>query len=231
MKSPIKTTGIKFILLAFTLIPFITGCPLSITLSEDSTNTLLYEFKTSANQKFSSLIFSFDETEPKDKGDLHIFDTIEIEKALLHTGFSKANAITQKTNSAGEILFVNAAAKSDTFSFIKTTADSTGKLKKVELTISPEILQELITNQNSIIQKYADLLMAPCFTNEILSKEEYKELVSSLYGSDIADELLAGEISISLKSNYSKQKTPSVKIPLIEILTLTGEKTFTLELL
>ena len=73
--------------------------------------------------------------------------------------------------------------------------------------------------------------MAPCFTNEILSKEEYKELVSSLYGSDIADELLAGEISISLKSNYSKQKTPSVKIPLIEILTLTGEKTFTLELL
>lgn len=57
MKSPIKTTGIKFILLAFTLIPFITGCPLSITLSEDSTNTLLYDFKTSANQKFSSLIF------------------------------------------------------------------------------------------------------------------------------------------------------------------------------
>ena len=92
MKSPIKTTGIKFILLAFTLIPFITGCPLSITLSEDSTNTLLYDFKTSANQKFSSLIFSFDETEPKDKSDLHIFDTLEIEKALLHTGFSKANA-------------------------------------------------------------------------------------------------------------------------------------------
>ena len=149
----------------------------------------------------------------------------------MHTGFSKANAITQKTNSAGEILFVNAAAKSDTFSFIKTTADSAGNLKKVELTLSPEILQELITNQNSIIQKYADLLMAPCFTNEILSKEEYKELVSSLYGSEIADELLSGEISISLKSNYSKQKTPSVKIPLIEILTLTGEKTFTLELL
>ncbi|MGN0739501.1 MAG: hypothetical protein ACI4LX_04955 [Treponema sp.] len=234
MKNPFKTAGKKFLLLVITLIPSLalfTGCPVAVTLSENQDGTLLYEFKTSADEKFTNLILSFDENSQKDKTALHIFDTLEIENALLQTGFSKANAITQKTNSAGEALFVNAVAKSDKFSFIKTKAGSDGKLKKVELTLSPEILQELITNQNSIIQKYADLLMAPCFTDEVLSKEEYRELVASLYGSEIADELLAGEISISLKSSLSKQKMPSVKISLIEILTLTGEKTFTLEIL
>ncbi len=74
--------------------------------------------------------------------------------------------------------------------------------------------------------------MAPCFTGEELSETEYKELVASLYGNEIAEELLRGKVKIIMRDGAVKQRIdqlPYIEIPLIEILTLQKEKTYIIE--
>ena len=156
-----------------------------------------------------------------------MFDTLEIERALFQMGLTENRATLSKTNNAEETLNINFKSSDNKFDFIKIIRNNEGLATQMKITLSPEILQNLITNQNNVIQKYADLLMAPCFTGELMSKEEYIELVASLYGNEIAEEITSGSIKIFLKNSRAKKIPEAFSIPLIDILTLTEEKTFT----
>ena len=90
---------------------------------------------------------------------------------------------------------------------------------------------------------YLDLFMAPIFTGEKMTQAEYKELVASVYGQELADDMQKGKIVItltvpdgkSIKNSGAKigrsskaSKNPkriSFSIPMLEFLTLQTEKT------
>lgn len=213
----IKKSFVNTILILSSLIYF-TGCPIEFDISNNKTNGLNISFSTKAGPQINQLISSIGDS----NNSSYIFDTFEIEKSLATIGFDNVQAISKKTKTS-ETLLVKCQVNQNELDFIKIhSLDSI--IKKIEITLSPQILQDLILNQDSIIQQYADLLMAPCFTNEEISKEEYIELVKSLYGSEIANELILGNITLSI--NNSKEKGSTLSIPLIDILTLTEQKTF-----
>lgn len=222
---------IKFLLpLFFSFIAgfLFTGCPVSIVLTGNDTELITYRFETTAGSSIHELISSFDSS--ADKNDTRpstVFDTIEIERALFQKGLTSVHAITTRLPDNQEKLEASFKCTTDKFNFIKLYHNQNNELIKAEITFSPAILQELITEQDSIIQKYADLLMAPCFTDEVLTKEEYIELVASLYGESIAKDFTSGNITIAIKNARTKKYSPGITIPLIDILTLTEEKTFT----
>ncbi|MBQ0161689.1 MAG: hypothetical protein KBS84_00840 [Treponema sp.] len=211
---------------------FLTGCPLEITITSNGLHqdTTLCYINTTAEKPVLELVSSFDDS--TSINDARIFDTLEIEKALLKCGYTEPEAKSFKPNSTSEQLSISATASNEKLPFIKkhfTKKQAVSSFDKLEITLSPEILQNLITSQNSIIQKYADLLMAPCFTGEELTESEYRDLVASLYGNEIANELLRGKIKIIMRDGAAKQqidKLPYIEIPLIEILTLQKEKTY-----
>ncbi|MCQ2601730.1 MAG: hypothetical protein MJ184_10265 [Treponema sp.] len=209
---------------------FFTGCPVSINVTALENNQLSYNFSTTAGKATNELISSFDNSNSsKNSNNVNstMFDTLEIERALFQMGFTGSKATTSKTNGKEETLNINFQCSDKKFDFIKIIRNKEGLATQMKISLSPEILQDLITNQNNVIQKYADLLMAPCFTGDTMSKEEYIELVASLYGNEIAEEITSGSIRILLKNSRTKKMPEAFSIPLIDILTLTEEKTFT----
>lgn len=209
---------------------FFTGCPVSINVTALENNQLSYNFSTTAGKATNELISSFDNSNASnDNNNVNstMFDTLEIERALFQMGLTENRATLSKTTNAEETLNISFKSSDNKFGFIKIIRNNEGLATQMKITLSPEILQNLITNQNNVIQKYADLLMAPCFTGELMSKEEYIELVASLYGNEIAEEITSGSIKIFLKNSRAKKIPEAFSIPLIDILTLTEEKTFT----
>lgn len=227
-----KKTILKYMAVlfsAFTAVMF-TSCPSSFIVTSDRNGNLVYYFETIAGSATNDLIASFDNS--IDKTSLEnsiIFDTVEIERALLKMGLKNPSALAKKLADKKEELEITCSSSQDKFSFIKIKTDPKGIATQMEITLSPAILQKLITEQNNIIRTYADLLMAPCFTNEVMSKDEYIELVASLYGNDVAKDFTDGEISISLRNSLTKKRVNSVDIPIIDILTLSEEKTFVID--
>lgn len=206
----------------------VTACPVYINVTALDNNQAAYHFNTTCGQATNELIASFDTKASGNKNSsTTIFDTVEIERALFQMGFTANSATTNKSSGNYEELNIKFNCSDKKFDFVKIIRDEKGLAKQMQITLSPAVLQDLITNQNNVIQKYADLLMAPCFTGDAMSKEEYIDLVASLYGNEIAKEITSGTINISLKNARIKKRTESVSVPLIDILTLTEEKTFT----
>lgn len=231
-KNLFKTETFHYFLTISLLSIFLfTGCPLEVTITSSNQNSheTSYTINTTAEKPVIELVTSFDNSTAP--ADARIFDSLEIEKSLLKCGFTEPKARAFKPDPSSEELTIEANASDEKFPFIKKyfTEKPSSSFEKIEITLSPEILQKLITSQNSIIQKYADLLMAPCFTGEEISETEYRELVASLYGNKIADELLRGTVKIILCDGITRQKAEQcfiLEIPLIEILTLQKEKTY-----
>ena len=224
-----KKTLLKYLPLGFAAFAAVTftGCPVTFTVSASPDSTLYYNFNTTAGKSTKELISAFDNSIDKSNSDSTvIFDTVEIERALLKMGLKNVSALTQKIDKNNQKLSISASSSENKFNFIKIIRNKSGEATQMQLTLSPAILQDLITNQNNIIQKYADLLMAPCFTNEAIEKDEYIELLASLYGNDVAKEFTDGQIEIKLKNSDRKKIPQSFSIPIIDILLLTEEKTF-----
>ena len=69
------------------------------------------------------------------------------------------------------------------------------------------------------------MLMIPSLMGETMDIEEYKKLLSSLYGASFVNELLDGFLEIKISDPSGKQKL-SEKISIGEILTLSKTKTW-----
>ncbi len=104
----------------------------------------------------------------------------------------------------------------------------------LSITLSPETLQTLVASLGTEMEGYAALFMAPVFTGEPMSKEEYVWLVASVYGEGVAQELEQGALVMTLRTpdgkSVQKSSLPNgaevagskaaVRIPLAELLTL-----------
>ena len=68
--------------------------------------------------------------------------------------------------------------------------------RKLVLTISPQVLQQVMDIMPLETAEYLDLLSAPILTGEQLSASEYTDLISIVYGGSVAQELESAKVKI-----------------------------------
>jgi hypothetical protein len=88
---------------------------------------------------------------------------------------------------------------------------------------------EMLTMLSPEIEGYLEALMAPLATGEELDKDEYLELVASVYGKGIADEIAQSVVNVSIdfpgkvqrvKGGTFSGNRAEFKIPLLDLLVL-----------
>lgn len=98
------------------------------------------------------------------------------------------------------------------------------KKNSVVLKLNPEAMKKFAGSLGAEFMSIMDLFMAPVITGEEMSQKDYKETLSAIYGTELADDLAGSAIQMTLCSASGKKKNFS--IPLIQLLTLEEEKIF-----
>ena len=97
----------------------------------------------------------------------------------------------------------------------------------LSLALSPESCAKLYKLLPDTMQSYIDLCMAPLFLGEPMSQNEYADLIASVYGQTLADELKRSKIKISLFApNDGKKASNTAELSLTELLTATKPLVF-----
>ena len=97
--------------------------------------------------------------------------------------------------------------------------------RSLSITLGPKQLKEIYSRIGTESQTYFDMMMIPALLGEDMNVEEYRQLLSAMYGTKFANELVDGKLSIMLTSPNGK-KTTKAEATLGEILTLKKEKTW-----
>lgn len=114
----------------------------------------------------------------------------------------------------------------------KNQLAKTGLLKKGEksltLTIGPAQIVAFYALLDDETKSYFDLMMIPALIGEKMSIAEYTDLLASMYGPTFADEIINGELTISLSSPDGK-KNLKKSLTLGELLTTEKELSWKIE--
>lgn len=101
-----------------------------------------------------------------------------------------------------------------------------------EISINPENLNTILAHFPPETRDYIDILMAPVFTGEDLTKEEYIQLIKAAYGEKLAGELAVENLNLELEFPSKKLKVflngeekslsdNNLIIPLADFLTMS----------
>lgn len=131
-----------------------------------------------------------------------VFNANEIKISVVQTGLEEIDVSGVK-NSTLDVKGIIPTDKSDIFSKSGIIKYGT-KANDVEIVISAETLQKFYEFCPEQFQTYIDLFMSPSFTGEEMTTEEYVDLVASVYGQELADEVLTSKLHITLQKNDSK---------------------------
>lgn len=88
-------------------------------------------------------------------------------------------------------------------------------LNRITINISYENLKDSILKENSYVKNFADILMAPLFTGEEMDIEEYTDLLISVYGEALTEEILSRDLVLTFKSENNIRE---IAIPLEKLL-------------
>lgn len=119
---------------------------------------------------------------------------------------------------------------------IKFSLDKNSKLKNfieqtensLSLNLSGSSLQEIYFSFDEDDTMILDLLMAPCFTGEEISAEDYADVIETLYGRELANDLRTAKIDWILVAPKGV-KSRTFQTTVLDFLTLTGEKKFDIQ--
>lgn len=111
---------------------------------------------------------------------------------------------------------------SDLKNFIEQTDNS------LSLNLSGSSLQEIYFSFDEDDTMILDLLMAPCFTGEEISAEDYADVIETLYGRELANDLRTAKIDWILVAPKGV-KSRTFQTTVLDFLTLTGEKKFDIQ--
>lgn len=213
----ICATFYLFALLAFT------GCAslVQVKAEKSGMQTLsaeidLGEVITNAIKEASSGLSEINSSDGLDSNnELVIFDTKKIKSALENSEFKNAKI------SSPEFSKLNISGTGNISSFAFQNE------KSLKIKFSPENIKNLASTLPTETQSFFDLLMAPVFTGEKMTANEYEDLVAVVYGENLAQELKKSAVELSLVSPAGKTKRFS--IPLTDFLTLSEEKIFSID--
>ena len=136
-------------------------------------------------------------------------------------------------NTSANIPTQNEIATTGTIPHIsKNKLFTSGLLEKTENELSLSLGTKQIVAFYSLLSEeaksYLDLMMIPALLGEKMSVEEYKELLSSMYGPSFAKEIVDGKLTIVLSSPDGRKQIKET-ISLGELLCMTEEKTWTVK--
>ncbi|MBQ3671104.1 MAG: hypothetical protein II921_06460 [Treponema sp.] len=150
-----------------------------------------------------------------------IFSTDDIKEILTQAGIQRTVVRTPTSVQVESSGFIpNKPSELSKAKIFSQTANS------LSITLGPNQLKDIYSHIDTESQKYFDMMMIPALIGEEMDAEEYRQLLSAMYGTTFANELVDGKLSISLTSPNGK-KTTNAQATLGEILTLTKEKTWT----
>ncbi|MBO5606416.1 MAG: hypothetical protein J5930_00820 [Treponema sp.] len=172
-----------------------------------------------------------------------IFSEDSIRRTLADSDFSAVKVSTGKDSSlsAGGKLppaekQTHATGTLRAADFIYTSSS------KMTLTVTPENLFTMAQGLPEDTKSYLELFMAPVFSGEKMTKDEYRMLIASIYGENIAKELESSAIDVTLippKGKSIKKSSPAnaessaskavFSIPLLDFLTLGTQKSYSIE--
>ncbi len=147
-----------------------------------------------------------------------IFTAEEISNLFEQAGFEKINA-----ESDGKNIFVSGRLSQTAQDPFSKSGMISLSQKNFSLCLNKENLLEFYNNLPEDFQTSMDLFMAPTFTGEQMTNEEYVELISEVYGQEIADEFSAATLKLTVESPFGN-KNYSVK--LVDILNIKNKLIF-----
>lgn len=173
---------------------FFVSCDIKVDI-KSTNNGISVNFDSVAQKGFENLINSLG-TENQT-----YIDTNEITSALENFGFKNVNA-SSKNNINLSISFdddknASALISSGIFKI------EDGILRE---DFSASSLKKFYDSSSEEITQFLDLLLAPVFYDETMTKDEYLEVIASFYGDDVAEELKESKISFTIQDGTKKNK-------------------------
>jgi len=163
-------------------------------------------------------------------GDTGLFDVSGVTKSLNAAGIAVESVATD----GGPSLTVSARSpKLD--GLLGGAVSYKGGERAFRVTVDGRAVNAAIDLMPASTRDYLDLLMAPVFTGEAMTAEEYRDLVGAAYGKTIAGELDAARFSFTVKAPSPIKaatitepdakasvdgKTATFSIPLVSLLAL-----------
>lgn len=193
------------------VILFLTSCKSQIKITF-SKNACTVKYSTKLGKALFDTFYAFaGETESE-----RIFDTEQFKQIFSEGGLKNVSAeskVIDEISIQGDIDGNNADFISGS-SIIKSSNNG----KNVEIEFSRNNLLKMYDNMPSIMRSYIDLFMAPVFTEEEMSNEEYLELISSVYGQILADEIKTSTVDFIVV--LSDGKTKQFSLELIDLINI-----------
>lgn len=208
MKIKIKT----FLITIFLSLIF-NSCTTDLTLELLPNGSLAVDFSGSAGEAFAKMIAT-----STSSSEDNLFDKEEVSYQLGKSGFS--NIIFESNKQDLKLKLEDKTRKSYIFTSGIVFSDG----KKLKIKLSPENLYEFYSSCDENLLLVLDLLLSPVFNQEVMTQNEYLELVGSFYGESFAKEIKQSLININIKTPDGQIKKK--KIPLSELLTLNTELEF-----
>lgn len=193
------------------VILFLTSCKSQIKITF-SKNACTVKYSTKLGKALFDTFYAFaGETESE-----RIFDTEQFKQIFSEGGLKNVSAeskVIDEISIQGDIDGNNGDFISSS-SIIKSSNNG----KNVEIEFSRNNLLKMYDNMPSIMRSYIDLFMAPVFTEEEMSNEEYLELISSVYGQILADEIKTSTVDFIVV--LSDGKTKQFSLELIDLINI-----------
>lgn len=209
----------------FVLALFLCGCPLKVTVECDKNDSLSVNFSSELGQAFVESLAQIQQISSENGENSPNLDEIskKIQSELNAKFFKNAvvNFGKNSLNAAAQVSNIKKFPKE----FIDIQKAASGK-KTFTLTLSPQSLAASILQEDSAAKTLADILMAPLISGEEMTLQDYKDLLTEIYGDRLASEILAGDLVIEFIANGKKQ---SQKIPVTELLLANSGRSFTFE--
>lgn len=201
-------TLLGFVVISLQTVLF-TACPIDINCKVNNNETVSVSFSTQMGDELINFMKSFENADNATPTDINIFNPTEIKKSLIQSGLTDVDVTTPNEKT----LRMSFTTKAD--------------IKGDEISITAKDLQDLYNSFDKKTKTYCDLLVAPSLLNEPMSLEEYSEILASVYGQKLADEILTGDINFSVEQNGKKTNT---SIPIVKFLLLNENEKITVKI-
>ncbi len=137
-----------------------------------------------------------------------IFSPEEIQNVFRDSGLANVKAESVKAES----LAIEAETAADAGDFISKAGIINGDKKSFSLLFTKENLAALYDGMPGMMKSYIDMFMAPAFSGEEMPDEEYIDLVASVYGEVVAEEIKNSKINLTLTKLDGKKQKYSVRL-------------------
>ena len=229
----------NFLILSIIFTTFILcSCSPSIKISISEDNEIDYSFSATIADSLIDIAKSFSDL-PEDSS---LFDSSKIQQTLQNTGLNSVT-VNQPDKNSIEV----------TGSFSKETEDSTQQIlqdaisatsSEIKLNLSANVIQKIIEILPVETAEYIELLSAPIFTGEIMTPEEYSELMAAVYGEKATFSLNKSKVYITLNTEKPITKVSAsisecsteinntkviFSFPLVDFLTFSEEIVFCIQ--